>query len=145
MRTLDIAILELFAVIQLLAVEDQTDLYNVDALLLLELVFEPKNLVPVERFEQARRSKKTFGKTEKSEERRLHEENFSQTVSSSSTLNSLFLPVNVLTKICMAFENVLVKGLANARQGGRRGKFVAGNDGIHYVSAARFLCRTPAT
>ena len=45
MRTLDISIFELFAVVQLFAIENQTDLNHVDAFLLLKLVLEPKNLV----------------------------------------------------------------------------------------------------
>lgn len=60
MRTLDISIFELFAVVQLFAIENQTDLNHVDAFLLLKLILEPKNLVG-RRVEEIGRSKRGNG------------------------------------------------------------------------------------
>lgn len=102
MRTLDISIFELFAIIKLLAIENQTDLNNVNAFLLLELILEPKNLVG--RLSRRAETKKMIVQNGTMKGETFERGENAQTVSSSSTLNSLFLPVNVLTKICMARE-----------------------------------------
>ena len=43
-RTLDVAVFQLLIVVQLLAVKDEADLYDVDALFFLQLIFEPQYL-----------------------------------------------------------------------------------------------------